>query len=116
MNIFSVSFTTGLMNWAKNVARLFIYLSCFMFLLHTVKLKSYCILYMESEAIVFCDEETQQKVPAEVLEAVKQQHQVEINAYPGRYVIPQTGMEGANYWAKKDLIEYVNYYKSQPEF
>ena len=80
------------------------------------KSNSYCILYMESEAIVFCDEETQRKVPADVLETIKQRNSVEINAYPGRYVIPQTGIEGSNFWAKKELIEYVNYYKSQPEF
>lgn len=67
---------------------------------------------MESEAIIFCDEETQQKVPAEILETIKQRNSVEINAYPGRYVIPQTGIEGSNFWAKKELIEYVNYYKS----
>ena len=68
------------------------------------------------EAIIFCDEETMQKIPPEYLDDLRTRHSVEINPVAGRFVIPSTGVQGANYWAKKELIDIVNYFKNQPVF
>ena len=68
------------------------------------------------EAIIFCDDDTMQKIPPEYLDDLRTRHSVEINYTSGRFMIPASGVQGANYWAKKELIEYVNYFKNQPAF
>ena len=68
------------------------------------------------EAIIFCDDETMQKIAPEILDDLRARHSVEINYLPGRYSIPASSVSGANFWAKKELIEYVNYFKNQPAF
>ena len=68
------------------------------------------------DAIVYCDEAVQAKIPQEVMMDISTRHSVEINSMTGRYVIPKNQNEGANFEAKRELIEYVNYYKSLPDY